>query len=435
MPQRRAERKAAGRRVRPHLSVKDDPGGRDRMAADAPPARPREIAVLGGGLAGLSLVLQLLDHGVDARITVVEPRRRYTDDRTWGFFDLEDHPFRPLIAQRWPAWRVRTGQGARLCSDPMRPYARLPAGAVYAHALARLRSAPGVRLWTGTRVLRLDGRRVVTDAGTLDAGLVFDGRPPPLPDRPSGPRLLQQFVGRRVSTARPAFDPQVMELMDFRLPQDRGIAFLYTLPQSPTEALVEATVFAGRPVPGPRLTGLLDDALATRFGRACAGGAEEHGAIPMVPGLGARAGAPGTIPIGTRAGAPRGATGYAFLPIQRHARALAAAVAAGRPGPVAMRGPGTDWLDRVFLSRLIRRPETAPALFDRLFAGVPPARLARFLMERGSPGDHLAVMAALPTAAFLGEAAAVTLGGPAAADGPADPALSACGSGYPRRGR
>ena len=197
--------------------------------------------------------------------------------------------------------------------------------------------------------------------------------------------------------------------MDFQLPQDDGIAFLYVLPHSPREALVEATVFAGQRIPAGRLDGMLDDALAARIDAAVETLGEERGAIPMVPNLGEASPAPGVIPIGTRAGAPRGSTGYAFLPIQRHSRALADRVARGDPGPVAMRGRLTDWLDRVFLARLLARPDAAPADFGRLFARVPAPRLVRFLMERGGAIDHLRVMAALPTGAFLRHAAAVSL--------------------------
>ena len=370
---------------------------------------PREIAVLGGGLAGLSLVLQLLDRGVTARITIIEPRQSYTDDRTWCFWDTDEHPFRHLIADRWPSWHVHDRTCAYACGGGAYAYARLASGDVYAHALDRIARAPNVRLWRGTRVRDLTGRRVYTDAGMLEADLVYDGRPPRLPETADGPSLLQQFVGRRIRTDRPVFDPAACTLMDFRLPQDDGIAFLYVLPHSPREALIEATVFAAQRVPAGRLDGLLDEAIAARIDAGVETLGQERGAIPMVPNLGERAAAPGVIPIGTRAGAPRGSTGYAFLPIQRHSRALARRVARGDPGPVKMRGRVTDWLDRVFLARLIDRPDAAPGDFGRLFQRVPADHLVRFLMEAGGPVDHLRVMAALPTGAFLRHAALVSL--------------------------
>jgi lycopene beta-cyclase len=384
------------------------------------------IAILGAGLAGLSLALRLVEAGIAAPITLIEPRTRYTDDRTWGFWETEAHPFADQVAERWPAWRVTTPAARHLHAGAV-PYVRLPAGRVYAEARARLGRAGNVSLRHGARVLGIDDGTVrLADGTTLRAGVIYDGRPPDPATLAAcpGPRLVQQFLGQRVRTDRPAFTPGVADLMDFRLSQRHGIAFLYVLPSGPCEALVEATVFAGRPVGWDALEALLADGLARHCAQAGARVravvAREAGAIPMVPGLG-RAGAAscGAIPIGTRAGAPRGSTGYAYLPIQRHVAKLARDAGAGRPRVRAMRGAGTDWLDRVFLSRLVRAPEGGPDLLARLFARVPPERLVRFLMERGGPLDHLSVMSALPTVPLLREAVTVSLPRPSPRPQPA----------------
>ncbi len=385
------------------------------------------IAILGAGLAGLSLAVRLVEAGIEAPITLIEPRTRYTDDRTWGFWETEAHPFDHLVAERWPAWRVTTPAAQHLQAAEV-PYVRLPAGRVYAEARACLGRSCNVSIRHGARVSGVDGGTVQLADGTrLRAGVIYDGRPPDPATIAAGPgpRLLQQFVGQRVRTDRPAFTPGVADLMDFRLSQRHGIAFLYVLPSGPCEALVEATVFAGRPVGCDALEALLAEGLARQCAEAGAHVstvvAREQGAIPMVPGLGrARGASAAAIPIGTRAGAPRGSTGYAYLPIQRHVAALARDAAAGRPRARAMRGAGTDWLDRVFLSRLVRAPEAGPDLLARLFDRVPPARLVRFLMERGRPRDHLAVMTALPTVPLLREALAVSLPHPRMPATPAD---------------
>ena len=366
------------------------------------------IVILGGGLAGLSLAVQLVAHDVRRPITILEPRQHYTDDRTWCFWDTEPHPFADAVSHRWPRWRV-TAAGESVTAVGRRySYCRLPAGRVYDTALAILERAPQVTLLRGVWVKdvwpQADGRLVVvTDQGPYVADLAFDGRPPAPGSWNLGehPFMWQDFLGWRIQAQPGSFDPERVDLMDFDTTAAPDIRFFYVLPLSDREALVESTLFTQRPAgQGEHVRHLMRD-LDRRIGQPYAVLHSERGRIPMTTAPPPPAPHPHIIPIGTRAGAPRPSTGYAFLPIQRHSRALSAAVAAGRPPAAALRSKSTLWLDRVFLTKLGAAPEDAPALFRRLFAKVSSDRLVRFLSEQGNPCDHLAVMTALPAGSFL----------------------------------
>ena len=386
-----------------------------------------DIAILGGGLAGLSLAVQLRRAGVRDAIAIVEPRTAYEDDRTWCFWATAAHPFADAVAERWPACRVIAPDGTVAHAASRYPYCRLPARAVYDRALAELADAPGVTLHQGTQAASVCVQEkyyeIETNRGRLCAGRVFDGRPPAPGTWPLGrhPFLWQDFVGWRVCTARDVFDPAAVDLMDFRtageVSKAAALRFLYVLPLSAREALVETTAFTTAPLAPADHEAHLRAALAARLGGLLgeAGAAyeiisREAGRIPMTTAPPPAPAAPGVVPIGTRAGAPRPSTGYAFLAIQDHARRLAAVTAKGRARPLPVRGAGARWLDRVFLTRLIADPAAAPWLFHRLFARVPPDRLVRFLSECGTPRDHLAVMAALPPGPFAATALGMTLG-------------------------
>jgi hypothetical protein len=78
--------------------------------------------------------------------------------------------------------------------------------------------------------------------------------------------------------------------------------------------------------------------------------------------------------------------------------------AADPPVPPAVRSIRTNLLDRVFLSYLRHRPESAPGIFTRLFDAVDPDVLVRFLSDTGTVADDLRVAAALPKIPFLTEA-------------------------------
>lgn len=406
IPHARAQDAAAADSTAPDGTAADS---RDGAAASGAAMTDDSILILGGGLAGLSLAVQLVEHGVDRPITVLEPRTGYTDDRTWCFWDTDAHPFRDAIEQRWWQWRVATDAAPGItCTSTRYPYCRLPAGRFYAAALAILADAANVRVVKGVGARDIwaeSGGRLaaVTDDGVYRAGLVFDGRPPGPGTWPLNghPFMWQDFMGWRVTGRPGSFDPDTLDLMDFREAPADAVRFLYVLPLSDREALLETTLFTQGPPGHTDHTAYLNAALAARSGGPSAIAATEHGRIPMTtapPPLPARA---NVIPIGTRAGAPRPSTGYAFLAIQRHTAALAARVARGRPGPVPMRAPHTRWLDKVFLTRLQGDPGGAPELFRRMFQRVPADRMVRFLTENGGLVDHGAVIAALPTLPLL----------------------------------
>lgn len=382
-----------------------------------------DIVIAGAGAAGLSCAVQLARSGVTRRLRVLllEPRETYPRDRTWCFWDVMPHPFEDAISHAWPAWRVATPDGTVERSWPGLAYRHLPADAFYEAAFARIEADPGLELRLGTRVTEIEeapgGVLVRTENGSVRARFALDGRPPrPRPEPAAGrdgrhARLLQHFHGEVVRTAEDAFDPGVATVMDFRVTQERGIHFVYVLPFDRRTALVEDTYFAGMPRPVEAYAEEIRSYLqahhdVARYELLHA----ETGAIPMDARPPSARSGPRTWHIGVRGGAARPSTGYAFLAIQRQAARIAGTLAEWAkhpsrppPDPPRVYSRRAAFLDRVFVSHLLRRPETAPELFLRMFERVRPDALARFLFDGGSPLDDLRVMAALPAIPLVAE--------------------------------
>ena len=226
-------------------------------------------------------------------------------------------------------------------------------------------------------------------------------------------RFSQQFVGHFVRTGRPAFDPDSVTLMDFRVePVAGAIRFVYVLPFDEKTALVEATTIAEAPVPDAAHAAVIGEYLRRVVGveNWQVTGAE-RGAIPMTTVPRRVAVSPRVWRIGLAGGLAKPSTGYAFLAVQRFSRSAAESIARHEvddrplPAPPAVRAGVATALDRVFLARLRRRPDLAPALFARLFAAADPAALVRFLSDRATPADVARVIAALPKLPFAAEAA------------------------------
>jgi lycopene beta-cyclase len=367
-----------------------------------------DVLILGGGCAGLSLATALAPRGL--RITVLEQRKEYVRDRTWCFWDLQPHRFGAAVTHQWPRWAVRHGGREVVRSAPGLRYVHVDGGRFYELALAALRAAPNVELRLGTEVRAarevLDGAVVTTEAGELSAPIVYDTRPRPFtaPPAPSELRLLQHFRGAFVRTPKPVFEASTAMLMDFDVPQDRGLAFMYVLPFAPDRALVEATWFSESVHDAHVYEAAMERWREERLGLSEWQVLEtERGVLPMTTEPLASPRGARIQRLGAFGGAAKPSTGYAFQAIQRQVDALAARFALGNRAthaPPPARGQAELAMDRIMLDWMRRNPAAAPGLFLRLFERAPGATMARFLSEQATGRERLHVMGLVPTLSF-----------------------------------
>lgn len=369
----------------------------------AAPTPDADVLILGGGCAGLSLACALAEAGFRGVVKIVEPRTHYERDRTWCFWDTEEHPFTDLISAAWRRWRVSVPGLPVLCVSERYRYCHIDSADFYRCAQSIIERTEGFSLLLGVQATAISPRsngcvQVETTQGPLLARQVFDSRP--RAQKSSSPLLVQRFCGWRVTTPEPRFDPATVELMRFLpAPDSDRIRFLYVLPFSPCEALVEWTQFDSPEQCAAEAPALLDRHLSDWLNQNVPNWSvihRESGALPMGLGPLAVATEPGVHSIGIRGGCLKASSGYAFLRIQRHSRAIARALACGEPVRDWTEPALTSWMDAVFLSALRRTPAQAPLLFTRLFARTPVDSMVRFLSDSCSTRELLRAGWALP---------------------------------------
>jgi lycopene beta-cyclase len=183
-----------------------------------------------------------------------------------------------------------------------------------------------------------------------------------------------------------------------------GLGFVYVLPLTPTRALVEWTRFSPVPLAESVVVAERDAELAALGLAQATVVREEGGILPMGRVDAPAAEIEGVALAGNAGGALRDASGYAFLRIQRWARACAAALARGEdPAP----HPPEPWvrrqMDRIFLQAVRAHPERTAEYFMAMARGVAPRRLLRFLTDRATAGDLASIIVSLPLLPFLAQ--------------------------------
>ncbi|NQY61863.1 lycopene cyclase family protein [Cognatishimia sp.] len=363
-----------------------------------------DIAILGGGCAGLSLGRELVASGFDGKAVIVEPRTSYHHDRTWGFWAPRNHDFGHLVTKTWPNWSISTVDQRVTMSGREYSYQQICSDSFYADAVDCIQSKANMTLMTGTIAHGVRSHHsyveVNTDAGTINAKHVVDTRP-----RTKGEDaalIWQVFSGAEIEVDRDVFDPTTAGLMDGLTGSDQGLKFTYCLPTTQRHALIQTTWFMTNRIPPAKLNGEFHRDLKNHLGIQYRVVREERGALPMGQDTLVKPVDGRVIRAGQAAGALRASSGYGFWRIQDWARNAATEFASGRvPKPHRYESYFNAAMDRVFLHALRRTPRQSPDWFMSMAKQLCGADFARFMMGKTNAAIWAKLLWSLPKSPFL----------------------------------
>jgi len=388
-----------------------------------------DILFAGGGLSGLTLALELArrPYFQDKTICLLDRDEKQRNDRTWCFWSDDDEMLPPVV---YKTWDHALFFGAHLKKNldiaPFR-YNMVRGIDFYNWAIQELDRYPNVhRIRANISGLEAEAGIVHTDSGDYSGNWVFNSAftpvavlpkadsvyaGPPLsvlermaPEAGSHTFLLQHFKGWVIQTPQAAFDPGTATLMDFRIDQKGDTRFVYVLPFSETEALVEFTSFSPALFPKEEYENELRQYIRKYLdiGNFTIKD-EEFGVIPMSDYPFWRPAEGRTIHIGTAGGFVKGSSGYAFKRTQRKARAFAEAWAqTGVPDPGSFRSPLRFRIYDSIMLRVLREGHlSGQALFTDLFRKLPAPLVFRFLDEDSTFADELRLIFAPAAGPFL----------------------------------
>ena len=209
-------------------------------------------------------------------------------------------------------------------------------------------------------------------------------------------------MGWFIKTETPVFDDDTATFMDFTVPQNGNTRFMYVLPFSETEALVEYTLFSESLLPKQEyeeaISGYLKNLGITSYTIA----AIEKGSIPMTAHNFYKKNGRNLIYMGTAGGFTKASTGYTFRSTQKKIALLVE----------ALKEPDFDfrklysknrflWYDAILLEVLHKQNELGSALFTTLFSRNEVSSIFKFLDEETTLWEELKIINSLPKLPFL----------------------------------
>ena len=280
-----------------------------------------DMIIVGAGLSGLLTAWRCLDVNPELRIAVFESSDQMAGDHTWSFnlTDVAEHLrewIEPFIAYRWDSYDVKFPKRKRTLGIP---YCSGNSETLRARVKPHIDSGRlKLRLNKSVKILAPD--HVILEGGErFEARCVLDARG----FEPNDDVFLgyQKFVGHVIKTKLPHGVARPI-IMDATVAQLGGYRFVYCLPYSETELLVEDTYYTD----GPELKSQEVDARIKDYIRECLSVDDyeivrrEKGVLPIT--LGVDGVIQNNTKIGIRGGYYHAVTGYSLPDALRVAEAM-----------------------------------------------------------------------------------------------------------------
>ncbi len=391
-----------------------------------------DLVFIGMGAANSLLFLQLARSGnlFNKRIAIIEPDLKQTNDRTFCFWSYDEEIKRlnlePLISHSWSK-----STSASRFNESIAPYKYYHISGLdlyqetqsvieqftvkyFRETLTdqQLFNPSKPEHSTITNPLNRPNRYLSANSFNpiflqlentqISARSLFDSRPPTfnLP-RKNEVSLVQSFWGWIIETENHCFDPDTFVMMDFSIDQNNSTQFLYILPYSSKQALVELTAFSSKSIQKTYAEKLLSLEIQNRYGKYKIV-STESGNIPMSTAQIKRISTHESyFPTGARAGNIKPSTGYSFLNSCRHAIEIEKQLSSKKRRIAPANQTRFAFYDRLLLSILNKHPQKGKNIFESLFKSNSTSNVIRFLREDTRGWNELKLLSSLPILTFV----------------------------------
>ena len=368
-----------------------------------------DYIIAGSGCAGLSLLYRLLKTPLlqDKSILVLDQDQRKSNDRTWCFWEKSPGLFESIVHAKWNKLEFLSTDFKKELNLESYTYKMIQGIDFYNFVINYAKKFKNVSFVQETinSIDNIDKKAVLkTTKNRYTANYIFNSTNLFNPKINEQNSLLQHFKGWLIKTEKPVFNPEIGRLMDFRVSQENGATFMYVLPTSTTEALVEYTLFSPRVLDKEvytlELKKYIKEELEIDNYTLIH---EEFGVIPMSLAKFEQNPKLNVINIGTSGGYTKASSGYTFQFIQKNIIEIINNLVEGNNiiQPTSFKNKYYQWVDRTLIDVLLSNKLTGKYVFTQMFQKVPVERILAFLGNESSYLEDLLIFKSFPVKPFL----------------------------------
>ena len=368
-----------------------------------------DYIIIGAGAAGLLLAdaMRTDDFFKNKSILLLDKDAKQTNDRTWCFWEKGEGQFDSLVHKKWNHIYFAGKQFAKRFKINPYTYKMIRGIDFYQSILQRIEAHPGF-IFKQAEVLNVmdngDDVTVTTTQEAYKGANVFNSifNYKMATHQKKYPVLQQHFLGWFVKTEESIFDADQATYMDFSIAQNNNTRFMYVLPVSEREALIEYTLFSEDVLPKEEYETAIKSYLEKELYCSDYEIIEaEMGSIPMTCYDFKEHHTKNMRYIGTAGGWAKPSTGYTFASTTRKIPVLLAYIKTGKPLNNLSFKNRFWFYDLLFLDVLYKDNGKGYYIFETLFKNRNPKLIFKFLDEKTNLWEDLKYILGCPKTPFI----------------------------------
>ena len=362
----------------------------------------------GTGLAALMTVYKMVlsKKFTDKTILLLDSDTKKTNDRTWCFWDKNQSIWNSIISQKWnSALFVNAHFKRNLALQPYQ-YNQIR-GLDFYNLVFNLLSKQENITFLNEKVTDINELETHVFVGTTTNRYTCDSLFNSIYSKKTEvnqqkyPVLQQHFIGWLVKSETAVFNPEQPTFMDFSVSQKGNTRFMYLLPASRTEALVEYTLFSEKVLPKEEYENEIINYLNKLGVQRYIITEKEQGSIPMTCYPFWKRNTKRVLNIGTAGGWTKASTGYTFKSSDKKSTQLVSVLQTGKNFKTIYKKTKFWYYDLLLLDILYQNNELGSIIFSSLFKKGNPAQIFKFLDEETTLLEDWSVILKCPKIIFL----------------------------------
>ncbi|VXB77686.1 Lycopene cyclase [Flavobacterium sp. 9AF] len=352
--------------------------------------------------------MSLSSYFKEKTILLIDIEAKKTNDRTWCFWD-ETHLFDAIVSKKWDKISFITSSENKKWGISPYSYKMIKGIDFYEYIFNLIRQNPNIT-FLKDEVLYfedLDNQcKVTTKSSTFSSDILFNSilKPEIVTSQKKYPLLQQHFIGWFIKSKEPVFDSDTATFMDFSVKQNNNTRFMYLLPFSKNEALLEYTLFSKKLLKKEEYEQEIKNYIQKIGITAYEILEKEQGNIPMTSFPFWEQNTNSIVHIGSAGGWTKASTGYTFKKAYKKAKNLVQLLQKKDIDFSNQKGLVKDkfwYYDLLFIDVLYQNNEMGAQLFSDLFQSGNPKLIFKFLDEETTFFEDLQVIWNCPKTPFL----------------------------------